>query len=260
MEIKKLSNYIKKHFDRIILAAMTVILIVVIARYIGLLKEKSIVFGEDDLYAMVGISRREKSDKGDEITFRDLVDKKINSILGIKSEVSYKKLMDRNPFIPLKELVVQPFSLKPLTLKIGIGKRFTFEPLNGIGPYKWECEPERLGVFEGNEFIAGAAGIGRVIATDARGHRASADKIEVVASKGTFVPGEKTVFIYRGIMKLVTPEGEEILAIIEEISSGKSHFKKSGEEISGFLVKKISPDRLTLIDKNNNKEIELFRK
>lgn len=258
MEIKKFLKYFMRDFDRIILMVMVLVLGIFFIRYINILRQHPKVFEIKTLYDIAGVPLRVKRKVPDENIFKDFIDKKVNYILGTRPIIFYKRLIRRNPFILLKELVVEPFSVKPRTLRIGVGEKFLFQPLNGIGPYKWKVEPENLGVFEGDEFIAKNVGTGKIIVTDARGHIASTERIDVVASlKGIFVPAEESAFIYRGIMKLVTLEGEEILAIIEEMSSGKTYFKKVGEEIDGFLVKDINQERLILFDKSKGKEMEL---
>ena len=226
----------------------------------SIIKTRSVSYGEEDLYAVVGLPVRARAHVRDENTFRELVDKKVNFIVGIKPDIFYKRLIHRNPFVPFKGLVVKPFSIKPVTLNIGVGERFTFEALNGIGPYTWRCEPETIGIFEDNIFETKTYGKGRIIAMDARGCEATAE-IEVVAKAGPVVrpTSDRINLVYRGMIKIGTPSGEEVLAFIEDLLTGKLYFEKSGEEINRFIIKDITSEKLILFNKAKGKEIELFR-
>lgn len=261
MEIKGLLQHLKKNFDRIILAGITLILILCVLQYLTLLRKKSEPFGEKELCKFIGVQWLEETDIVSGDRFRELVDKKINFVLGIKPLISYKRLMHRNPFAPLRDLVIKPFALTPAALKIGLGESASFQTLYGIGPYTWKCEPENLGTFEGNIFETGTRGLGKVIATDARGERAIAE-LEVMAKKepGVVKPPKDTdsmPLIYKGPMRIITPSGEELLAFIEDTRTGRLYTKKTGEGIDGFVVKDITQEKLILFDKKKGKEIEL---
>lgn len=260
MKIKAFLNIARKNFDRIILIAMVLLLMVLTIRYLGLVREGSGVFTEKDLYGLIGLASRPKGGAESTGGFSQMIEKKTNLILGLRPPLFYKRLKERNPFADLKEVMVMPLTIKPVAIRIKVGDKFPFQVLNGIGPYRWECEPETLGSFEGAVFEAQTSGLGKIMVTDARGHKASAEKVEVVTTgvKPPRPPKTDRNFIYRGLMKIVTPKGEEILANIEETGTGRTHFKKEGEEISGFVVKAISADKLILAD-DKGKEIEINR-
>ncbi len=263
MEIKGLGQHIKKNFDRIILAGITLILILCVLQYLTLLRKKSEPFGEKELCKFIGVPWREETDIVSGDRFSELVDKKINFVLGIKPVISYKRLMHRNPFAPIRDLVLKPFALMPAVLKIGVGESAFFQTLYGIGPYTWKCEPETLGIFEDNIFEAGTRGRGKVIATDARGERAAAE-LEVMTKKelGVVKPAVDTDRVnlkFKGPVRILTPAGEELLAVIENLSTNRLYFKKSGEEADGWTVKDITQDKLILFNKKKGKEIELRR-
>jgi len=262
MEIKVVLLHLKKSFDRIILIGMALILIVCISQYLTLIRGKSAPFGEKELYKLIGAPWQKDTDIVGEDTFRELLDRKINFILGIKPAISYNRLIHRNPFVPLKDLVIKPFALKPATLKIGVGENTSFQTLYGIGPYTWKCEPDDLGTFGDNTFEAVTHGGGKIIATDARGETAVA-VIEIIETRRRAAPkpppDKRVNFKYKGPMKIVTPSGAEFLAVIKDLSTGRMEFKKSGEELGGFIIKEITQETLKVFDKEKGKEIELRR-
>ena len=255
MKIKAALLHFKKNFDRMILIAMVIVLILSFLKYIRLLREKSAPLGRKEFHALAA---------EDENIFRESINKKINLILGIKPAASYARLINRNPFILLEDLVARPFSLKPAALKAGVGEKVAFQTLNGIGPYTWKCEPKDFGTFEANIFKVKKHGAGRIIATDARGEMAIAE-IKAVAAAAVEETSpepllEKGVnLIYKGSMKIGTLSGEESFAVIKNLSTGRLDFKKIGEDVAGLTLKSISQEKLVLFDKKKGKEIELYR-